>query len=116
MMKKILFVLMAVSLFAVRGTATKITPNMATQMATDFIISVDGLSIQPTLTEVMTVYSSVDQSQPVYYVYNVRWGFLKHRYIIVAGENSMVDILAYGDGYLDVNDIPEPMSVLLDFY
>ena len=118
MMKKILFALLAVSLFAVRGTATKITPNMATQMATDFIISVDGLSIQPTLSEVMTAYSTLDSSQPVYYIYNVTWGFgfNKHRYVIVAGENSIVDILAYGDGYLDADNIPEPMSALLDFY
>lgn len=116
-MKRILFILLAVSFFALKGTATKITPNMATQMATDFMTSFDDISpYQLTLSEAMTVYSSVDQSQPVYYIYNVRWGTLKHRYIIVAGENSMVDILAYGDGYLDVDNIPEPMSVLLDFY
>ena len=116
-MRKILFILLAVSLFAVKGAATVITPNMAIQMANDFITKVDGIpSYQLTLSEVMTVYSTVNPSQPVYYIYDVKRGALKHHYIIVAGENSLVDVLAYGDGFLDVDNIPEPMSDLLDFY
>lgn len=116
-MRKALFILLAVSLFAVKGAATIITPNMAIQVANDFITKVDGISsYQLTLSEVMTVYSTVNPSQPVYYIYNAKRGAFKHHYIIVAGENSLVDVLAYGDGYLDVENIPEPMSDLLDFY
>lgn len=116
-MRKTLFTLLAVSLFAVKGAATIITPNMAIQVANDFITKVDGISsYQLTLSEVMTVYSTVNPSQPVYYIYNAKRGAFKHHYIIVAGENSLVDVLAYGDGFLDVDNIPEPMSDLLDFY
>lgn len=108
--------LVAISTLVVDVSAMKITPDQATQIATDFINQMDGNPFQPTMDRVLTAYSVVDPTQPVYYIYNAMWGINKKRFVIVAGENSVVGVLAYGDGLIDVNNIPEAMTALLDYY
>lgn len=117
-MRRLLLLMLTIGIFAVDGSAIKITPDEATQLAKDFVNFVEGGSgpFQPTVTVVKTVYSADDPSQPVYYICNARYGLFKKRFVIVAGETSVVDILAYGDGFLDVDNIPEAMSALLDYY
>ena len=51
------------------------------------------------------------KNQPVYYVFNADDGF-----IIVSGDDRAEDILAYGDGQFDINNIPCGMRCLLDTY
>lgn len=117
-MRRLLLMLALISTLVVDVAAMRVTPEQATQFATDFINKLDGgdSPFQPNMDGVMTVYSVVDPTQPVYYIYNAKRGLGKSRFVIVAGENSVVNILAYGDGCIDVDNIPEAMTALLDYY
>ena len=55
--------------------------------------------------------SRVDGSKPVYYIYTT-----KNSYVVVAGDDRAVDILAYGDYCLDVNNIAPGLQDMLNQY
>lgn len=55
--------------------------------------------------------SSIIKDQPVFYVFNTGDGF-----VIVSGDDRAKDVLAYGDGLFDINNIPCGMRCLLGTY
>ena len=62
-------------------------------------------------TSERVVTNSANVALPVYYIFNTR-----DRFIIVSGEDRGEEILAVGDGTLDLNNIPTNMQYWLDFY
>ena len=55
--------------------------------------------------------SKVNPQQPVYYIFTTR-----DSYVIVSGDDRAVDVLAYGDYCLDINNIPLGMKDMLNQY
>ncbi len=58
-----------------------------------------------------TEFNSQNASQAVYYIFNTGG-----QYVIVAGDDRAREVLAWGDGDLDINHIPCNMAVWLDVY
>ena len=50
-------------------------------------------------------------TQPVYYIFNTSGAF-----VIVSGDDRAPEVLAYGDGALDMNTMPENMKFWLGYY
>ena len=57
------------------------------------------------------VASDVKLAEPVYYVFNS-----KNSFIIVSGDDRSEEILAYGEGNIDLDKIPDNMRAWLDGY
>ena len=55
--------------------------------------------------------SRVKASEPVYYIFTT-----SNSYVVVAGDDRAVDILAYGDYCLDMNNIPPGLQDMLNQY
>ena len=58
-----------------------------------------------------TVYNSANVTVPVFYIFNT-----EDRFVIVSGEDRGEEILAVGDGTLDLNNIPSNMLGWLEGY
>ena len=58
-----------------------------------------------------TVYNSANVTVPVFYIFNT-----EDRFVIVSGEDRGEEILAVGDGTLDLNNIPANMLGWLEGY
>lgn len=117
MMKKALIIICALSVFAPQLWAEMIDGTTAQQLALSFVQSMDGPGNTPVANRVMTVNSSTNPLQPVLYIYNTYtrvWG--NRRFVIVAGDNRAREILAYGDRWLDVDNIPDAMQEMIELY
>ena len=63
------------------------------------------------LTLLHSEMSTINAQQPVYYIFTT-----SDSYVIVSGDDRAVDILAYGDYCLDMNNIPLGMKDMLNQY
>ncbi len=114
-MKKILF--LAVLLMAatqawaagVDATTAQVRAQrfLSSQVASGKMMAPGQSALRLTHTEVGTQSPSL----PVYYIFNSGNG-----YVVVSGEDRAREILAYGDGTLDVNNMPENMRYWLGYY
>ena len=117
-MKKILSIAIALSFTTLPLAAKLMDGTVAWESALEFITTMDLEGFDnPTLDGVLTINSSTDSSKPVLYVYNVCGNSgAGSRFVIVSGENRTRRVLAYGDGALDLSDIPEGLQDLIDIY
>ena len=115
-MKKNLF-LVTLLLSTLQMTAANISAVAARSIAEHYFgnLNVNGRQMAPTPNSefqlAYTEYNSQDGSQAVFYVFNTN-----DRYIIVSGDDRAREVLAWGDGNLDMNNIPCNMAVWLDGY
>lgn len=117
-MKQKFFLLVSLVLLAVQGWASPVDQSAATTIVQDFIIEKRGLnpnSVPTTsgsdLQLLHAEMSSVNVALNAYYIFNTGDGF-----VIVAGDDRAEQILGYGDGELDMNDISCGMQFMLDSY
>lgn len=115
-MKKILF-LAALLMSAIQMTAAHVDAVAARAIAERYLsnLKVNGRQMAPTpSSEFMlahTELSSVNQSQAVYYIFNTN-----DRFIIVSGDDRAREVLGWGDGRLDIDNIPCNMALWLEGY
>ncbi len=113
-MKTKILLLMALVMVALQGWAAPVDLKKAQMVAQSFANANTGYMAP--LGHNGLKLAHVEQSgefadQPVFYVFNSEDGF-----IIVSGDDRADDILAYGEGTFDINDIPEGLRDLLDCY
>lgn len=115
-MKKILF-LVTLLLSAMQMTAANVDAATARATAERYLsgLTVNGRHLAPTPSGEFklahTEYNSQDATQAVYYIFNTN-----DRYIIVSGDDRAREVLAWGDGHLDINNMPCNMAVWLEGY
>lgn len=105
----------AIALLAVMQLmAADIDVQSAQTKAQRFLTSRAGrvdFTSAPTVKWVHQEMNTSDASRAAYYIVNTDHGF-----VVVAGDDRAQEILAYGDGQLDMNSIPGNMKLWLDYY
>ena len=104
----------ALMLLAIQGWAAPVDLNKAQMVAQNFTMTNGNLYASTVGGGIRLAYSQQSdkiKDQPVFYVFNSGNGF-----IIVSGDDRAEEILAYGEGKFDINDIPDGMRCLLDIY
>lgn len=113
MRQKILF-LVSFILLAVQGWAAPVDLPKAQAIAQSFASANGNFNAFPLGNGVKLAYAEQSnklKDQPVFYVFNT-----DNSYVIVAGDDRAEQILAYGDGQFDINDIPCGMRCMLNIY
>ena len=113
-MKKILF-LAVLLLTATQAFAGQVSLTQAQAKAMHFLQSnnLNRLNGAP-VSNLKLLYAEtgeVRMATPAYYIFNA-----DNSFIIVAGDDRAEEILAYGEGTLDMNTIPENMKFWLSYY
>ena len=106
--------LMTLVMIAIQGWAAPVNQEKALTVAQNFTMTNGNLYASTVAGGIRLAYSQQSdrvKDQPVFYVFNSGNGF-----IIVSGDDRADEILAYGDGKFDINDIPDGMRCLLDTY
>ena len=117
MMKKTSFLIMALVLALGQAWAAPVDEAAARGAAQRFVSSMASpgrLRVALPAGELNLLYaemSSVMANQASYYIYGIDGSF-----VIVAGDDRAKEILAYGDGAYNLNDIPCGMQVILNWY
>ncbi len=113
-MKRILL-LAALMLMAVQGFAGQVNQQQAQVAAQRFLQDKASSRIAAMPASGVKLLhaemSSARLSQPVYYIFNSTNAF-----VVVAGDDRAQEILAYGEGNLDMNNLPENMKFWLNNY
>ena len=113
-MKKLL-ILFALSCVAMQVMAASVSMTDAQSMAQRFLVSHSGKNSfnasPPTVKWIHQEMSTILANQAAYYVVNTDRGF-----VVVAGDDRAQEILAYGDGHIDMNNLPENMKFWLGCY
>ena len=113
-MKKMLL-LVALTFAAIQMMAADIDLSAAQFKAQQFLMgqsSQKGLTVsKPAIKGVHQELNSSNVNKAAYYVINTDKG-----YVIVAGDDRAQEILAYGEGNLDMSKLPENMKFWLDSY
>ena len=114
-MKKFLLLLTA-AIAAMSLSAAPVDQATAAKSAYGFLTNgkFDGKinvpkSVSPKMAK--AEMSRVKGSEPVYYIFTT-----SNSYVVVAGDDRAVDILAYGDYCLDMNNIPPGLQDMLNQY
>ena len=117
-MKHKLLLLLALGLFLFQGWAAPIDESAARTIIWDFIVSKNGQSLRsassPSGSGLQLVHAelgSANMSQCAYFIYNTGDGF-----VIVSGDYRAEQILGFGDGDFDMNDIPCGLQAMLNIY
>lgn len=117
-MKQKFFLLVSLVLLAIPGRAAPVDESSARAIVQDFIVEKRGVSPNSVPTAggntVQLLYaemSSVSVTQNAYYIYSTGDGF-----VIVAGDDRAEQILGYGDGDFDMNNIPCGLQAMLNIY
>lgn len=113
-MKKILF-LVAIVMAAAQAFAGPVDLAQAQAKAMHFLQSsnvnrLNGASVG----NLKLLYAETGETRsatPAYYIFNA-----DNSFVIVAGDDRAEEILAYGDGTLDMNTMPENMKFWLSYY
>lgn len=115
-MKKILF--FTVMLFtAMQVAASDVNTSAAQSAAMRFLTnaaSTGRRSAPASPSGIRLVHAeanSANAEQAVYYIFNTR-----DTYVIIAGDDRAEEVLAYGDGPIDMTDLPSNMRYWLDCY
>ena len=113
-MKTKLILFMFLSLFVVQGWASPVDLSKAQAIAQSFASangSFNALPLGYGLKLAHAEQSGKLKNQPVFYVFNT-----DESYVIVSGDDRAEDILAYGEGQFDINDVPCGMRCMLNIY
>ena len=117
-MKTKILLFVSLVLLAVQGWAAPVDESAARTIVQDFVIEKRNIypNSVPTsggsdLQLLHAEMSSVSVTMNAYYIFNTGDGF-----VIVAGDDRAEQILGYGDGDFDMNDIPCCMQFMLDSY
>jgi hypothetical protein len=116
-MKRITFLLLVLSFACSLPISARwtITPHEAQVTAIDLIDELNGPGTAHFSNVVITQVSQTDGITPVLYVVNTyNRNFTKGHFVIL--ETISGTTLAYGDGLLDEDSIPDAMQLLLDYY
>ena len=114
-MKRILF--LAVMLLAATQAWTAHVDEKAAQAAAFHFIagrSATGIMMAPaqgSLQLAHVEWNSKSATTPVYYIFNA-----SNCFVIVAGDDRAQEVLAYGDGPIDMNNLPGNMKYWLSCY
>ncbi len=113
-MRKILL-LAALMLGAVQGFAAQVNQQDAQAVAQQFLQNKAALRVNAMSASEVTLLhaemNSARMTQPVYYIFNA-----DNAFVIVAGDDRAQHILAYGEGKLDMSNLPENMKFWLGLY
>jgi len=114
-MKKLIFFLTA-AVAAMSLTAAPVDQFTAAKSAYGFLTQGNnGGKIKMSMSEspklAKAEASRVKGSEPVYYIFTT-----SNSYVVVAGDDRSVDILAYGDYCLDIKNIPPGLQDMLNQY
>ena len=116
-MKKILYVTLAMVMTMLNAWAGPVDEMTARDRAQQFVNNRSGDSgtlkakLSGDVTLIYTEMSNVVSGQAAYYIYDTDDSF-----IIVAGDDRVQGVLAYGDAPIDLNNIPCGLQYLLDLY
>jgi hypothetical protein len=113
-MKRLLFAA-AIMLTATQAFAGQVTVTQAQAKAQHFMQSTTAsrLNIVP-VSNLRLLYTEMGESRlspAAYYVFNA-----DNAFVIVAGDDRAQEILAYGEGALDIETLPENMRFWLGYY
>ena len=115
-MKKILF--FTVMLFtAMQATASDVNASAAQSAAMRFLTNAASMGRRSAPASPSGIHlvhaeaNSANANQAVYYIFNTR-----DTYVIIAGDDRAEEVLAYGDGPIDMTDLPKNMRYWLDCY
>ena len=112
-MKKLLFLMSVLALFAQNIDAKIITPDQAAAIAQQQFVSKTKLNASPAKLTLSRQAMNL-KGQTDYYVFNRDGG---QGYVIVSGDDVASPVLAYSDnGSFDYNKAPEYLQYLLDQY
>ena len=113
-MKKIVL-LITVMFAAMQAMAADIDLVAAQSKAQHFMMSQSGKKgfngVSPVINGVHQELNSSNASKVAYYIIN-----LDNAFVVVAGDDRAQEILAYGEGNLNMNTVPENMKFWLDHY
>ena len=107
--------LVACALVAANVTAANVDSRVALAKAIQFQNAQPGTRFMASAATMKLTYaepSSVDSKSSVFYVFNYDGG----GFVIVSGDDRAEEILGYGDGTLDMNNIPSNMRWWLSQY
>ncbi len=113
-MKTKFLLLMTLVMVAFQGWTAPVDLKKAQMVAQNFTINSGNLyasTVGGGISLAYTQQSERVKDEPVFYVFNTGNGF-----IIVSGDDRADDILAYGEGKFDINDIPDGMKFMLGMY
>ena len=113
-MKTKILLFVSLVLIVVQGWAAPVDLSQAQSVAQNFTVANGGFyapSVNGGLRLAYAEQSSKIKNQPVFYVFNSA-----DSYVIVAGDDRAEDVLAYGEGHFDINEIPCGMRCLLNIY
>ncbi len=115
-MKRIIFLLLAFSTTCCLSLSARvITPMEAQTTAMNVVDEIDGYGNAQFSRVILEVVSKTDRSTPVLYIVNTYNRSLTRGHFVIMDAISGA-VLAFGDGLLDQDNIPDAMQLLLDYY
>jgi len=106
--------LLTLVLVTVQGWAAPVKVSQAQMVAQNFANANGNFNASTTRSAMKLAYAEKSdkmKDQPVFYVFNS-----SDNYVIVAGDDRAEQVLGYGEGQFDVNDIPCGMRDLFNVY
>lgn len=97
---------------AITALGAQVNADAALATASRFLNPGNRLMASSTLRLVHSEPSAVDDMYNDYYIFNTS----DNRYVIVSGDDRAVDILGYGEGTVDMDNLPDGMQFLLELY
>ena len=115
---KRLTLIIALGFILTQVQAAIITPSQAQQSACNLVSDLEGTGGSDLNSELLlTITTQELDPRPVLYVFNVHeHASLQGHFVIVSGDSNADEVLAYGDGLLDINNIPDGLQYLLNRY
>ena len=116
-MKRMILLLLTLSVtcFLSLNARVALSPTEACATALDIADEQDASNTAQFSNVVMTKFSDIDGTTPVLYVVNTYNRSLTRGHFVIMDAISGT-LLAYGDGLLDENNVPEAMQELLVYY
>ncbi len=101
---------------AIGMNAAPVDADAARGTAMRFLLSPRMGRLMPVSSSMNLAYTAISKAQPQqadYYVFNASDG---GSFVIVSGDDRAEPVLAYGDGVLDMSDVPCNLQWMLDSY
>lgn len=113
-MKKILFFVAWLLMASPMAWSANVDASAARASAERFLLNHSSSRFMAAVPNVQLAHAEMNSklaTTPVYYVFNSSDGF-----VIVSGDDRTQEILAYGDGNIDMSALPENMKFWLGTY
>ena len=112
MKTRILMLIQVIAWTAITAMGAQVDTDAALATAARFLNPGNRLMASSTLQLVYSEPSAVDAQYSDYYIFNTS----DNRYVIVSGDDRAVEILGYGEGTVDMDNLPDGMQFLLELY